>query len=181
MKKHVCAAPLVLLLCFTFACQNKAEKAELETLKAQAKIGEQNKALMLKAVEDWNRKSNEFFMENTVPDYAYYSPSGNSRGLSRDETDKNVKALWQAFPDLRFTIEELAAEGDKLTTRFSFTGTHLGEFMGIRPTGNKIKVSGLIISLIKNGKFVEDREETDTLGMMTQLGMELRPKEPTKK
>jgi predicted ester cyclase len=52
--------------------------------------------------------------------------------------------------------------------------------MGIPATGNRIEVSGLIISLIKNGKFVEDREETDILGMMTQLGMELKPKEVKK-
>ena len=53
--------------------------------------------------------------------------------------------------------------------------------MGIPATGNKIKVTGLIISLIKDGKFVEDREQTDTLGMMQQLGMELKPKEAKKK
>ena len=100
--------------------------------------------------------------------------------MSREEVDENFKTMKKGFPDLRFAIEELVAEGDKLATRFSFTGTHQGEFMGIPTTGNKIEVSGLIISLIKNGKFVEDREETDILGMMTQLGMELKPKEVKK-
>jgi predicted ester cyclase len=180
MKNPVLVVSLVLLLCFAFGCRNKAEKAELEKFRTQAELEEQNKALMLRAVEEWNRGSNEFFMENTVPDYAYYSPSGNSRPMSRERTDENITALWKGFPDLRFTIEEVVAEGDKLTTRFSFTGTHLGEFMGIPATGNKIEVTGLIISLIKNGKFVEDREEIDTLGMMMQLGMELKPKEVKK-
>ena len=119
-------------------------------------------------------------MDNAVPDYSYYSPSGKPKPMSREETDENIKTLWKGFPDLSFTIEEVVAEGDKLTTRFSFTGTHQGEFMGIPATGNRVEVSGLIISLIKNGKFVEDREETDILGMMTQLGMELKPKEVKK-
>ena len=136
--------------------------------------------MMLRAIEEWNRGSNEFFMDNAVPDYSYYSPSGKPKPMSREETDENIKTLWKGFPDLSFTIEEVVAEGDKLTTRFSFTGTHQGEFMGIPATGNRVEVSGLIISLIKNGKFVEDREETDILGMMTQLGMELKPKEVKK-
>jgi predicted ester cyclase len=180
MKKLLCVIPLAVLLCFTFACQNEAEKVELEKFRTQAKVEEQNKALMLRAVEEWNTGSNQFFMDNAVPDYAYYSPSGKPKPMSREEVDENFKTMMKGFPDLRFTIEELVAEGDKLATRFSFTGTHQGEFMGIPATGNRIEVSGLIISLIKNGKFVEDREETDILGMMMQLGMELRPKEVKK-
>jgi predicted ester cyclase len=180
MKNPLLAVSLVLLLCFAFGCQNKAEKAELEKFRAQAKVEEQNKALMLRAIEEWNKGSNEFFMDNAVPDYAYYSPSGKPKPMSREEVDENFKTMMKGFPDLRFTIEELVAEGDKLTARFSFTGTHQGEFMGIPATGNRIEVSGLIISLIKNGKFVEDREETDILGMMQQFGMELKPKEVKK-
>ena len=180
MKKPILVVALVLLLCFVFGCQNKAEKAELEKFRTQTKLEEQNKALMLRAIEEWNKGSNEFFMDNAVPDYAYYSPSGKPKPMSREEVDENFKTMMKGFPDLRFAIEELVAEGDKLTARFSFTGTHQGEFMGIPATGNRIEVSGLIISLIKNGKFVEDREETDILGMMMQLGMELRPKEVKK-
>jgi predicted ester cyclase len=179
MKNPLLVVSLVLLLGFVFGCQNKAEKAELEKFRAQAKIEEQNRALMLNALEDWNRGSNKFFMENSVPDYTYY-PSGSSKPMSREELDSGFLALCKAFPDLRYSFEELVAKGDKLTTRFSFTGTHMGEYMGIPATGNKIEVTGLSISLIKDGKFVEDREQTDTLGMMTQLGMELKPKEVKK-
>jgi len=180
MKNPILIVFSVFLLYFAFGCQNKAEKAELAALKAQEAVEEQNKALMLSAVEDWNKGSNKFFIENAVPDYAYY-PSGKSKPMSREEVDENFPALYKGFPDVRLTIEELVAEGDKLATRFSFTGTHLGEYMGIPATGNNIKVTGLIISLIKNGKFVEDREEIDTLGMMQQLGMELKPIEAKKK
>jgi predicted ester cyclase len=180
VKKYLSVIPLVFLLCFVVGCQDKAAMAELEEFRAQAAVEEQNKALMLRAVEEWNKGSNEFFMDNSVSDYAYYSPSGNAKPMSRDEVDVNFKTMKKGFPDLRYTIEELFAEGDKLMARFSFIGTHQGEFMGIPATGNRIKTSGLLISVIKNGKFVEDREEADGLGLMQQLGFELKPKEEKK-
>ncbi len=61
------------------------------------------------------------------------------------------------------------------------TGTHQGEFQGIPATGNEIEVSTILIWSFKNGKIVEEREEANWLGMMQQLGMELKPKEGEKK
>ena len=58
--------------------------------------------------------------------------------------------------------------------------THQGEIQGIPPTGNKIEASGIMIHRVENGKVVEDREEADMLGLMQQLGMELKPKEVKK-
>jgi len=59
-------------------------------------------------------------------------------------------------------------------------GTHQGEFQGIPATGNKVEISGIIISRIENGKIVEEREDWDLLGFMQQLGLELKPKEVKK-
>lgn len=49
--------------------------------------------------------------------------------------------------------------------------------MGIGATGNKVENSGIMITRIENGKIVEDKEDWDMLGLMQQLGMELKPKE----
>ena len=57
------------------------------------------------------------------------------------------------------------------------SGIHQGEFLGIPPTGNKFKGSGILIFRIKNGKVVELWEEFDGVGLLEQLGMELKPKE----
>lgn len=81
-----------------------------------------------------------------------------------------MASLLAAFPDGRWTIEDQVAEGDKVVTRFSFTGTHQGEFMGIAPTGKRVTTSGMVIDRIVEGKIVEEREEWDALGMMQQLG-----------
>jgi predicted ester cyclase len=66
-------------------------------------------------------------------------------------------------------------------TRNIFRGTHKGTFGGIPPTGNRIELCSIIIARIKNGKIIEEREEYDVLGMMQQLGMELKPIEAKKK
>jgi len=91
-----------------------------------------------------------------------------------------TKNVYRVFPDIHVSLEELIAVGDRVILRYISRGTHKEEWEGILPTGNKIEVSGIIISRIENGKFVEDWQEMDTFGLMMQLGMELKPKEAEK-
>jgi len=180
MKKYLCVVPLVLLFCFTIACQNKAAKAELEKFKAQAAIEEQNKALLNRTWEAWNRGDFEAWKQMHADDYAYYSPSNSTKPLSREETIEMGKVFFKGFPDATTSIEELIAAGDKVITRWILRGTHKGEFAGITATGNKIENSGIMITRIENGKIVGDKEDYDILGMMQQLGIELKPIEAKK-
>jgi len=76
-----------------------------------------------------------------------------------------------AFPDARYTVEDQLADGDKVFTRWSWTGTHKGELMGIALTGKPVRISGMVIDRIVDGKIVEEWEEWDALGMMQQLGV----------
>ena len=77
-----------------------------------------------------------------------------------------------AFPDIKLTIEEQIAEGDKVVTRTSGTGTHRGELFGTTPTGNRVsRVTGICVTRVANGKVVEDNWVYDALGMMRQLGV----------
>ena len=62
------------------------------------------------------------------------------------------------------------AEGDKVVTRWSFTGIHRGNLMGIAPTGKQVTSSGVMIDRVVGGKITEEWEEYDALGMMQQLG-----------
>ena len=180
MKKYLCVVPLVLLFCFTIACQNKAAKAELEKFKAQAAVEEQNKALLNRTWEAWNRGDFEAWKQMHADDYAYYSPSNSTKPLSREETIEMGKVFFKGFPDATTSIEELIAAGDKVITRWILRGTHKGEFAGITATGNKIENSGIMITRIENGKIVGDKEDYDILGMMQQLGIELKPIEAKK-
>jgi len=177
MKKLLMVIPLVILLCFTFSCQDKEAMAELEEMKAQAEVEEQNKALVKRIFEGLNEKNADIYEELYAPDYAWHFPSNNPKPLSREEEHGFVKILWDAFPDINWSIEELIAKDDRIIVRFIARGTHEGEFQGIPATGNKIESSGSWIARIENGKLVEVREDADLLGMMQQLGMELKPKE----
>ena len=76
------------------------------------------------------------------------------------------------FSDSGITIEDMIAEGDKVAVDWTWTGTHIGEFMGIPPTGRHIAVKGISIHRLADGKFVESWASYDALGMMQQLTAE---------
>jgi len=180
MKKYFYAVPLVLLLCFTFACQNKAEKAELEKFRTQAKVEEQNKAIVNRMWEAWNKEDLDTIKELMAPEFVRYIPSNSIDIRSPEERVAFIKAHHTAFPDANISIEELYADGDRVIYRFIMRGTHQGEWKGIPATGNKFEMSGIGILRIADGKVVELREEPDRLGRMMQLGMDLKPKEVKK-
>jgi steroid delta-isomerase-like uncharacterized protein len=180
MKNPLLVISLVILLCFTISCQNKAEKAKLEKFKAQAAVEAQNKALVNSIWEAWNKGDFEAWKQMHSPEYVWYSPSNSAKPLSREETIEMGKMFHNSFPDATTSIEELIAVGDRVISRWILKGTHKGEFAGIPATGKKIESSGIMITRIKNEKSVEDKEEWDTLVFMQQLGMELKPKEVKK-
>jgi len=185
MKKSLTQLSLVISLCFllgfTFGCQNQAAKAELDQFKAQAEFQEQNKALVNRMYEAANERDFEAYKEVVAPEYAWYVPSRNTESISREGSMEFVREMFDAFPDCHWSIEDLIAEGNIVVSRFIFRGTHEGEYQGIPATGNKIEISGFMMTRIENGKLVEDKEEVDQLGFMQQLGMELKPKEVTGK
>ncbi len=87
------------------------------------------------------------------------------------EAFKRTRAMMYAgFPDLRWTIEETIAEGDKVAERLRARGTHEGEFMGVAPTGKRVEFEGISTVRIGEGKIAENRGMPDMLGLLQQLG-----------
>lgn len=82
-----------------------------------------------------------------------------------------LRAMRTAFPDLHWSVEEQIAEGDKVLTRFEWTGTHRAEFLGIPATGRAVRVWGMVIDRLTMGRIMDTRILMDTLGLMTQLGV----------
>jgi steroid delta-isomerase-like uncharacterized protein len=97
---------------------------------------------------------------------------------------EGVKILSQgyvsAFPDMNFKVEDQIAEGDKVVTVWSASGTHQGELLGIPPTGKQTAVTGITIDRIKGGKVVETLTHWDNLGLLQQLGVIPQVGAPTK-
>jgi steroid delta-isomerase-like uncharacterized protein len=82
-----------------------------------------------------------------------------------------LRGMRVAFPDMAWTVEEQVSEGDKVATRFEWTGTHRGEFLRVPATGRTVNVWGMVIDRIEGGKIKDTRLIMDTLGLLTQLGV----------
>ncbi len=93
---------------------------------------------------------------------------------------RRVKQLFaefrSAFPDWREEIVELVAEGDAVAGRFRCSGTHLGEFLGEAPTGERMEVEEVFFLRAEDGKFVDFWALEDSMGRMRQLGLIPSPK-----
>ncbi len=82
-----------------------------------------------------------------------------------------IHALRSAFPDMHWVVKEMVAEGEKVVTRFAWTGTHRGVFLGIPATGKSVEVKGVVIDRLEDGKMADSRILMDTMGLMQQLGV----------
>ncbi len=76
-----------------------------------------------------------------------------------------------AFHGLNVTIEDIMADEDKVTARFTARGIHKGEFMGLPPTGKAITMTGIEIFRVKDGKIAELWGEVNLMGLLQQLGI----------
>jgi predicted ester cyclase len=87
------------------------------------------------------------------------------------EGNREIVTLFhRSFPDVRWHIVDLIAEGDTVAMRLVMTGTHRGEFFGMAPTGRQVQVEGIHLLRIREGKVVEHQGVNDDLGFMQQLG-----------
>lgn len=77
----------------------------------------------------------------------------------------------QAFPDLKPTIHDIIAEGDRVAARIGLEGTHKGEFMGVAPTGRRLSTELFEIVRMEDGKIAERWVIRDRLGELQQLGV----------
>jgi predicted ester cyclase len=126
---------------------------------------EQNKAIWQRLIEAMNMNNESLLMELISPDIIdHYAPPGLPPG--REGWNANRKPLRSAFPDGRWIEEEVIAEGDMVAGRYTFRGTHLGEFFGIPATGREITVANMQMGRVVDGKVVEHWGNGDNLGMM---------------
>lgn len=101
-------------------------------------------------------------------DFVDDSPGGGSgRALIKEA----VTDFHKACPDLHIEVEDVFATNDKVVVRYTGHGTQTGVFGEIPPTGKTIKVRGLTVLLIANGKIKTEWTEYDRLGMLQQLGV----------
>lgn len=91
------------------------------------------------------------------------------RGI--EGTKELISSIRTSFPDLNATVDEQIAEGDKVVSVVTMTGTHQGDFMGIPATGRSFSIPGVSIWEVRAGRLISERVNWDTMAMMQQLGV----------
>jgi steroid delta-isomerase-like uncharacterized protein len=134
-------------------------------------MSEENKALTRRSWEIVATGSldtlDDALQEVYAEDIVMHEPDEDVRGI--EGLTQFVSMIRSALPDLRITLEDDIAEGNKVVSRWSAQGTHQGELMGVAPTGNEVAITGITIHRIEDAKIVEEWENWDALGLMQQI------------
>jgi predicted ester cyclase len=132
----------------------------MSTITNQSQL-EIHKEVLNKWIKDLDSGEIDFVGKYVDPDIIIHYPGGvEVRGI--DELNKSSRNSQIGFPDLKHTIDIQLAEDDMVASRFIVTGTHLGEYMGVSPTGNKLEVTVIEITRFKDGKVIEAWLEFDS-------------------
>lgn len=132
---------------------------------------EENKKFMNYFIQEViNNKNLEAANDIVAEDFIEHLPFPG-QGPGREGLKFALQSMFTGFPDMNWTVQEQVAEGEKVVTRFTWTGTHQGEFMGIPPTNKTVEVWGIVIDVVRNNLFDESRIIMDSVGLLHQLGV----------
>ncbi len=134
---------------------------------------EQNKALVHRFYEEAINQGNLSLMDELfTSDYQHHDPAFPSEWKQGGLTVyRQVNETFvSTFVPFHATVDDLFAEGDKVVSRWTFSGKHEKEFQGIPPTGKRVNIENIFIHRIADGKIVEAWVSYDALGLLQQLG-----------
>ena len=136
---------------------------------------EVSKAIVRSFIDAWNTRDFDCF-DAIMGDHALLRIGGGVVPCDPSGTRAIAEEWTTAFPDWRFDLNALVAEGDRVVAHMPYSGTHRAPILGIAPTGRKCSVDEIVIFRIAEGKIVEAWEVYDEAGMWRQLGVS--PAEP---
>src|SRR4051794_15601041 len=111
-----------------------------------------------------------------APGFMRYGSSGQFSGVPAFK--RYVAHYLQAFPDLTFAVEDWLTQGGQVMVRYSFTGTHERDFMGVPGTGRWVRAEGVAIYRIVDGRVAELWDFLDLFGIAEQLGVPMAAVDP---
>ena len=134
-------------------------------------MSEQNKMISRRLIEEGFNKGNLAVVDEVCADNYVNHDAPPGLPPAREGIKAFIGMYRTAFPDLRSTIDEQIAEGDRVVTRWTAQGTNNGSMFGMPATGKRMTITGHVIDRIVGGKIVETWNTFDQLGMMQQLGV----------
>jgi steroid delta-isomerase-like uncharacterized protein len=139
---------------------------------------DENKAIALRYFQEvWGQGNFTLEDQLLAPDYVDHQPAPGFPP-NRLGHHQFLVHFRSAFPDVRYTMDDLIAEGDRVMDRWTVHATHLGEFLGVPPTGKAITFWGIDILRIVNGLITEIWHLEDQLSVLEQLGVIAAPFPP---
>jgi steroid delta-isomerase-like uncharacterized protein len=140
-------------------------------------ILDQNKDLARRFYEEcWNQGKVDRLDQYVSRDCRYHDPVFPSLAPGVDSLKNHINMCRKAFPDLRFSLDDMIAERDEVVVHWTAHGTQEGQFLGVPPTRKIASVSGTSIYRFKNQKTVEQFVDWNALTLLEQLGAAMAPR-----
>jgi len=117
----------------------------------------------------WNNKDASGIERFIAPNYRGFDAAELISGI--EGYKHHFVTITTAFPDMRITIDVILEEADRVAARWVVEATHTGPFGEIPPTGKRVRVTGIAIVRISNRQIVEEHANSDTLGLLKQIGI----------
>jgi steroid delta-isomerase-like uncharacterized protein len=172
-KLRTRARPLIAVIALATGVVVAVGRLGMRKRRGSRRIGmtDANKEIARRIIEEvYNAGRYEVADELIAPDYVGYDAASPEPMRGPDGIKRQAEGYRTAFPDMRLTIEDEIAEGDRVVTRWTATGTQEAELFGIPATGKQATVTGITISRIVDGRIAENWISWDTLGLLQQLG-----------
>jgi steroid delta-isomerase-like uncharacterized protein/4-oxalocrotonate tautomerase family enzyme len=148
-----------------------AQSANNQSHKSEGQHVKRNRDIIHRFYEAVNSKHREVFYEIVHPDFVNHGGAAGDLVGPQALID-SLNPFYEAMPDWHVSEDYVVAQGDRVASRGTITGTHLGNFMGVPPSGKKVSWTGIIIyRLDEDGKIVERWQDFDAVSMLQQMGV----------
>ncbi|MEA2513792.1 MAG: hypothetical protein QOF33_2878 [Thermomicrobiales bacterium] len=132
-------------------------------------MGEEQRLAVQRFFEEaFNAGNIRILPELIAPEHISHLPTGDHYGPEGVRID--IAGFRAAFPDLKLVLDDVIETSETVVYRFTARGTHDGPFMGVAPTGRRVRVDGIGIDRFCDGKMVERWVQYDRVGLLQQLG-----------
>ncbi|MCE7042607.1 ester cyclase [Dyadobacter sp. CY312] len=129
-----------------------------------------NNRIMQRFITFINSASETLAIELISQDALFYVP-GQPDPMQGPAGYLSIIAMMRSgFPDIKWTLEDMVSEGDKIAARFTMRGTHQGNFFGVPATGKLIQAQAINFYHLSDGRFVKEYGQPDMLAIMAQIG-----------